>query len=529
MKVTQEVLPDSQVGLEIEIPSEMSQKTYDQVLNKLMRTVNIPGFRKGKVPRQVFLQRVGVTQFRASVLEELVQTAVGKAIEQEAIEAIGNYQLKSSFEDLVSQYQPGQPITITAAVDVPPRVTLKSYKELAVQAEEILPDLGRVDQTLKQYQTNLATLVPIEDRPAQMGDIAVIDFVGKITHDDGEVEEFAGGSGTDFQVEMEAGRFIPGFVEGIVGMALEDSKDVAVPFPDDYSQAELAGKPAVFSITLKEIKEKELPDLDDDFAQEVSEFETIDALRDSLEARYREEAEQKTKANKDAALIEALVQNLEAEIPNTIVQKEIEFLLAQTIMQLSRQGIDVNKLLTRELVDGMRDRARPEAIDRLKRTLALGEVAKQEGIKVEEEELEAKFNEAMAEIDDPSQIDPERLYQVIEEELLQEKILAWLESVSTIELVPEGSLAPVPEAVEASSVAASDPTAIDVEAVDVEATDVESSTVVASGVAAPPVEAPEPETPAAKSSKPKAKATASKDSDAAQATPEDTAARDEEE
>ncbi len=440
MKVTQEVLPDSQVGLEIEIPADLSQKTYDQVLSKMMRTVNVPGFRKGKVPKQVFLQRVGQPQFKAAVIEELVQNAVDKAIKQEEIDAIGNYQLKSSFEELIGQYQPGQPITISASVDVPPRVTLETYKGLSVQAEEILPDPERVASTLSQYQNNLATLVPIEDRPAQTSDVAVIDFVGKVQGEDGEFEEFQGGSGTDFQVELEEGRFIPGFVEGIVGMALDEAKEVEVPFPEDYPQAELAGKPAVFSITLKEIKEKELPDLDDDFAQEISEFETIEALRTSLTERYQEEADEKTKVNKDAALIEALVEHLEAEIPNTLVQKEVEFLLAQTLMQLGRQGIEVNKMLTRELVEGMRQRARPEALDRLRRTLALGEVAKQEGIKIEEEALQEKIKEAMAEVEDPSQIDPDRLTQVLTEELLQEKILAWLEENNTVELVAEGTL-----------------------------------------------------------------------------------------
>ncbi len=442
MKVTQEVLPDSQVGLEIEISPEMSQKTYDQVLSKLMRTVNIPGFRKGKVPRPVFLQRIGVTQFKVAVLEELVQSAVDQAIKQENIEAIGNYQLKSSFDDLVNQYEPGQVLTITAVVDVPPRVTLKQYKGLSVKAEEILPDLERVDKTLTQYQNNMATLVPIEERTAQMGDVVVVDFVGQIKTEAGEWEEFTGGSATDFQVELEAGRFIPGFVEGIADMALEESKDLEIAFPDDYPQAELAGKPVMFSITVKEIKEKELPDLDDDFAQEISEFETIEELRASLEKRYTEEAEQSTKANKEAALLEALVENLEAEIPNTLIQREVDFLLTQTIMQLSRQGIDVNKMLTRDLVETMRQRTRPDAIDRLRRTLALGEVAKQESIAIEEEVLEAKVRETMADVEDPSQIDPERLVQVLQEELLQEKILAWLEEANTIELVPEGSLPP---------------------------------------------------------------------------------------
>jgi trigger factor len=440
MKVTQEVLPDSQVGLEIEIPADMSQKTYDQVLRKYMRSANIPGFRKGKVPRQVFLQRVGAQQFKAAVLEELVQTAVDKAIKQEDIDAIGNYQLKSSFEELVTQYEPGEPLAISAAVDVPPRVTLKEYKGLSIQAEEVKPDPERLNKTLEQYQNNLATLVPIEDRPAQMGDMVVVDFVGKVKNEDGELEEFQGGSATDFQVELDEGRFIPGFVEGIAGMNLDETKDLEVDFPEDYSQEELAGQPAVFSITLKEIKEKELPDLDDDFAQEISEFETFEELKNSLEERYQQEADDQTKANKQTALLDALVENLEAEIPDTLVQKEVDYLLSQSLMQLSRQGLDINKILTRDMVATMRDRTRPDAVERLRRTLALGEIAKAEEITVDAEALQAKIDETMKAVEDPSQIDPDRLREVLHEELLQEKILDWLESESTVELVPEGTL-----------------------------------------------------------------------------------------
>jgi trigger factor len=252
-------------------------------------------------------------------------------------------------------------------------------------------------------------------------------------------------------------------------MALEETKDLEIPFPDDYSQPDLAGKPALFSITLKEIKEKELPEFDDDFAQEVSEYETIAELRDSLEKRYTEEAEKRTKTNKNEALIEALVEQLEAEIPNTLIQREVDFLLTQTIMQFSRQGIDVNKLLTREIVDNMRKQARPDAVARLKRTLALGEVAKQEGITVEKDALEAKVEEVMADIEDIDKIDPERLVQVLEEELLQEKILTWLEGVNTIELVPEGSLKKADEDVETEEDAEADDEAKSA-TVDVEAT-----------------------------------------------------------
>ncbi|MEL6453995.1 MAG: trigger factor [Cyanobacteria bacterium J06623_5] len=480
MKVTQENLPDSQIGLEIEVPAELSKQGYEKVLRDYMKSANIPGFRKGKVPRQILIQRVGALQLKAAALEDMLQTVIERAIEQEDIEALGNYQLTSDFESLIGEYTPGEPFTVSASVDVPPRITLNKYKELSVQAEEIKPEESRVDETIESYRENMATLVPVEDRAAQEGDVTVVDFVGKAENDEGELEEFEGGSAQDFQVEIKEGRFIPGFVEGIVGMTLETSKDVSVTFPEDYPQAELAGKPAVFEITLKELKEKELPDLDDDFAEEVSEFETIEKLRKSLEERYQEEADDATQANVEKALLDELVKHLEAEIPKTLIMREVDFIVTQTAMQLSRQGIDLNRFLTKDLVENMRENARPEALERLRRTLALGEIAKQESISVTEDEVTERTKEMMAEVEDPSQVDPDRLNQVVNEDLLKEKILAWLKENSEVELLPEGSLTPeaAPEgesedASEAATEVIADPASEEASEADAEAVEVE--------------------------------------------------------
>ncbi len=442
MKVTQEKLPDSQVGLEIEVPAELTKQSYEKVLRDYMKSANIPGFRKGKVPRQILIQRVGTLQIKAAALEDMLQKVIDQAVKQEEIDALGNYQLRSDFEKLLGDYSPGEPLIVSASVDVPPRVTLSEYKGLSVKAEEIKAVEGRVEETLEGYRDNLATLVPVEDRVAQEGDVAVVDFVGKAENEAGEVEEFEGGSAEDFQVEIKEGRFIPGFVEGIVGMALEEVKEVEVTFPEDYPQAELAGKPATFAITLKELKEKELPDIDDDFAEEVSEFETLEELRKSLEERYEKEATDATDSNIEQALLDELVKHIEVEIPDTLVKREVDFIVTQTAMQLSRQGIDLSKFLTKDLLEGMRSNARPEAIERLRRTLALGEIAKLEAIAVEDEEVKARTEEMMTEVEDPTQVDPERLNEVVNEDLLKEKILAWLKENSTIERVPEGTLAP---------------------------------------------------------------------------------------
>ncbi len=442
MKVTQEKLPASQIGLEIEITPEMSQKTYDRVLQDFTKSLNVPGFRKGKVPRQVLIQRFGMARIKASVIEELVDAGLKEALKQEKIEALGNFQLRSSFDDLIAQYTPGQALTFSASVDVSPEVTLKQYKDFTVQAEEVKPDPEKVDSVIESYRTQMATMIPIEDRAAEKGDVSVIDFKGRFIPAEGEEEiEVPGGEASDFQLELEEGRFIAGFIDGIIGMNAGETKEISVTFPEDYPQEQLAGRPAKFEITLKELKAKELPEVDDDFAKEASddEFETLAQMRESLEKRFAEEAEQQTKSNKEEALLNELLNQVEADLPETMIEREVEYMVTQTAMQLQQQGIDIKRLLNKDTIPMLKERSRPDAIERIKRTLALGEVAKQESIKVEEDELNTKVQELLTELAGRD-IDMDRLRSAVEEDLLKEKIMDWLIANSTIELVPEGTL-----------------------------------------------------------------------------------------
>jgi trigger factor len=487
MKVTQEKLPASQIGLEIEVTPEMSRQAYEKTLQEFTRYANIPGFRKGKVPRQVLIQRFGSARIKAAALEDLIQDTLKKAVEQENLETIGQFELRSSFDDLINQFAPGEAITFSAAIDIPPQATLTQYTGLQVQAEEVKYDPERVDSVLEDYRKRSATLVPVEGRSAQMGDIATVDFSGRMAEapEGEEPAEIPGGSAQDFEVELAEGRFIPGFIDGIVGMNPGETKEISATFPAEYPQPELADQPAVFTVTLKELKERELPDLDDDFAQEISEFETLAELRESLEKRYREEAEEKTKSNKQEALLTELVKHLEVDLPETLVKREVDFSITQTAMRLSEQGLDIKKAFTSDVISALRQQARPEAITRLQRTMALGEVAKQESIQVEPEELEAKVNEILG--DYPGQdLDVDRLRQVVEEDLLKDKILGWLEEHGTVELVPEGTLKPEPEAELDAGLAEPGSTepgpiesgdAIEVEAVDVEADPMEAQSV----------------------------------------------------
>ena len=450
MKVTQEKLPASQIGLEIEITPEITKQTYEQVIKKLASTANIPGFRKGKVPRPILLQRLGTTRIKAAALEELIQDGIEQAVKQEAIPAIGQPQLRSSFEDLIKNYEPGKPLIISAAVDVEPEVNLVQYTDLQAKAEEVKLDPERVDANLDKERQELATLIPVEGRAAQIGDIAVVDFKGSFARVEGEdetaeLEPIPGAEATDFQVELQEDKFIPGFISGIVGMNPEESREIAAQFPDPYANEDLAGKAATFTVTLKELKEKELPEVNDDFAQEISDFETLEELRASLVEQYQKEADDKTKTNKQEALLTELLKHVEVDLPATLVEQEVDAMLTQTAMRLSQQGLDVRKLFTQDIIPQLRERSRTEAIERIKRSLSLREVGKRESIQVTPEEIATRVTELLEQYPEEQDVDEDKLRSIVENELLTEKTIDWLLEHSSVELVPEGSLNPIEE------------------------------------------------------------------------------------
>jgi trigger factor len=456
MKVTQEKLPASQIGLEIEITPEITKQTYEQVIKNLASTANIPGFRKGKVPRPILLQRLGTTRIKAAALEELIQDGIEQAVKQESIPAIGQPQLRSSFEDLIKNYEPGKPLTISAAVDVEPEVNLVQYTDLQAKAEEIKFDPERVENTLDKERQELATLIPVEGRAAQIGDIAVVDFKGSFARVEGEdeaaeLEPIPGAEATDFQVELQEDKFIPGFISGIVGMNPEETKEIAAQFPDPYANEDLAGKAATFTVTLKEIKEKELPEINDDFAQEISDFETLEELRASLVERYQKEADDKTKTNKQEALLTELLKHVEVDLPATLIEQEVDAMLTQTAMRLSQQGLDVRKLFTTDIIPQLRERSRTEAIERITRSLSLREIGKRESIEATPEEIAARVTELLEQYPEEQDVDEDKLRSIVENELLNEKIIDWLLEHSSVELLPEGSLSPAEETEDAES------------------------------------------------------------------------------
>ena len=469
MKITQERLPDSQIGLEIEISGDTSRNSYEKVIRQLARSSNIPGFRKGKVPRPILIQRMGTARIKAAALEEMIQTSLKDALEQEKIEALGNYTLRSSFDELVQQYEPGETLVFSAAVDVPPIPELGDYQSLSVKAEESQYDPQQIEDYLEQIRNQQADIAPVEDRAAEAKDIAIVDFAGKLTEGEEAGTEIEGGSATDFQVELVEGKLIPGMIEGIIGMKPEETKEVAVTFPEDYPKEDLAGKPAVFAITLKELKTKQLPELDDEFAEEVSEgeHETFDAFKASLEEQFKKKAENETKNNINNALIEALLETSQVELPDTMVQEEVTQVLTQTLMQMQQMGLDVKQIVNPDTIPRMRENARPEALANLKKSLIIAEIAEKENLSPDETAITEKMAEISQELSG-QEVDTEKLKKLVIEDLTRENTLDWLREKAQVEILPPGSLSEVEEVEETEET--------DAEAIEAEVSEVTEAT-----------------------------------------------------
>jgi trigger factor len=435
--------PGSRLALEVGVPGGRSQACYDAALERLSRTVRLPGFRKGRVPRAVLLQQLGPVRVRATALEELVESACRDALAQENVAALGQPEISDGFEALLERFQPGEELVLTLELDVAPTPTLRTTRGLAVEAEAVAFDPARVDELLDQSRRQLATLVPVDDRAAAAGDVAVIDFSGTFS-DSGEAIE--GGQGDGLEVDLEEGRMIPGFIEGILGQAVGETRQVACRFPDTYPQEDCRGREASFSITLRDLKARELPDLDDAFAQRASDSATMVDLRTQLEQRLRDEAERRSRSNRREALLKALVDQLEVELPETLIRQEINALLQETAAEMAQQGLDVKKLFTPEVVRNLASGSREEATSRLRRSLALQALARMEEISVPAEALQAKLSEVQAGLSDSNRIDPQRLRQAVEEDLLQDQLFQWLEEHSTVSEPAAGSAPEGPEA-----------------------------------------------------------------------------------
>jgi trigger factor len=378
VKTTVEELPESRVRVAAEVAPEEVKRRVNEAAGKLGRDLRMPGFRRGKVPAPVVIQRIG----REAVLDDAVRSALPRwyveAIDEAGIKTVGDPDVELG--DLPAE---GQPLTFTVEIGVRPVATIGDISKLEVAKREPEVDDKAIDEQIEALRERAARLETVE-KASENGDFVVIDFKGSIEGEDGERDYFAGGEGRDHLLELGSGQFIPGFEEQLVGLKAGDEKVVEVTFPEDYSSApHLAGKPAQFEVTVNEVKAKQLPELDDDFATEAGGFDTLDELREDLATRMREADERKIEAEFRESALDKVVEGAELEIPPSLVEARAKELFDQMLHSLSHRGItkDAYLRIAQMSEEELLEEAKPDAEQALRREAVLAAVIEKEDIK----------------------------------------------------------------------------------------------------------------------------------------------------
>ncbi|WP_066311503.1 trigger factor [Bacillus sp. FJAT-29814] len=378
--------------LTIEVSAEKVNQGLDAAFKKVVKQVNVPGFRKGKMPRPMFEKRFGVEALFQDALDFIFPEAYMSAIEEAGIEPIAQ---PEDVDFDLDQMGKDKEFTFKATVQVKPEVKLGEYKGLEIEALDTAVTDEDVQKELETLQGRHAELVVKEDAPAENGDTVVIDFKGFV---DGEA--FEGGEAENHSLELGSGQFIPGFEEQLVGVKAGESKDVEVTFPEEYHAAELAGKPAVFKVTVHEIKGRELPELDDEFAKDVDdEVETLDALKEKIKTRLENNKKHEAEHHLRDSLVDKAAENAEVEIPEVMVENEVNRMLQEFEQRLQMQGMNLQLYFQFSGQDeaALREQMNEDAVKRVKNSLTLEAIAKAENLEVTEEDVNAEL-ERMAEM-----------------------------------------------------------------------------------------------------------------------------------
>jgi trigger factor len=372
-------LPESRVRVQAEVAPEEVERRLQQAARELGRQMRVPGFRKGKVPPPVVIRRLG----REAVLDEALRSSLGSwyadAIDGAGIAPVGEPELDVP-KELPAE---GQPLQFSIEIGVRPAAKLGEYKGLEVGRREPHVEEAQIDAEIERLRDRLATLETVE-RAAQNGDHVVIDYVGSV---DGE--EFPGGTGRDQLLELGSGRLVPGFEEQLTGASAGDERTVNITFPEDYQATELAGQDAQFAVKVSEVKEKRLPELDDDFASEAAGFDTMAELREDIAARLRQADERAVEREFEDAVVQAAVAESEVDVPDRLVHARAHELLEDTFSMLARQGIskDAYLRITGRDEETLAHEAEPEAAAALKREAVLTAIVEAEGIEPTDDQV----------------------------------------------------------------------------------------------------------------------------------------------
>ncbi|TMM00408.1 MAG: trigger factor [Actinobacteria bacterium] len=419
-KVTE--LPESRVRVDAEVPAEEVERSLQRTARQLGANLRIPGFRKGKVPPPVVIRRIG----RETVLDETVRDAIGRwyvdAISAADIAPVGDPKL-----DLGDLPAEGQPLTFTIEIGVRPEAALGTYEGVEVGRREPTVDEAQVDAEVEQLRERAARL-ETADRAAQRGDFVVMDYEGRIGD-----EPFEGGAGRDQMVELGSGRLIPGFEDQLQGAAAGEEREVKVTFPADYQAEQLAGQEATFSVSVKEVREKVLPELGDDFALEQAGFDSLEELREDIRTKLREADERRVEQDFREAVVDAVVREADVEVPDALVEARARELWDRMLHTLSHQGIGKEAYLriAGKSEEELLEEAKPDAEQALRREAVIAAIIEKEGIAPSDGDvLDALQSSAARESTTPEKL-RDRLEQAgrldeLRDDLAQRMAVDWL-------------------------------------------------------------------------------------------------------
>ena len=410
----------NEVKLEITVEAKKFDETMKKIYFKTAKYFNIPGFRKGKAPMNIVERYYGTEIFYEDTFNEIAQETLEQAVEENKLDVVSRPDIE------VTQIGKGQDLIYTAIFQTKPEAKLGKYKGIEIKKIEYNVEDKDIEHELEHMQEHNSRLISIDDRPVEDGDITVIDFEGFV---DGET--FEGGKAENYELTIGSKTFIPGFEDQIIGMKIDEEKDVNVTFPKEYFSKDLAGKEATFKVKLHEIKKKELPKLDDEFAKDVSEFDTLEELKKSIKEKLEEDAKQRQKYETEEAVVKAVTENIEVEVPSGMIETEVENMIKDIETRLSYQGLKLEQYLQmlNKTEDEMKKEYEPQALEAVKTRLMIDAVIKAEKIEANIEEIDEKIKEMAKNYgkeNDEEFIQNENVRKYIEEGIKSEKALDFL-------------------------------------------------------------------------------------------------------
>lgn len=426
MKANWEKLENNQGVLTIEVEQDQVQDAVDLAFKKVVKQVNLPGFRKGKVPRKIFESRFGVESLYQDALEILFPNVYGQAVQETGIDPVDRPEVN------VEKMDKDENWVIKATVTVKPEVQLGEYKGLSIEPKEFTVAEEDVESELKKMQERVAQLQVVEDATIENGDFAIIDFEGFV---DGVA--FEGGKGDNYSLEVGSNTFIPGFEEQLIGTKQGEEKEIQVTFPEDYHSKDLAGKVATFKVKVNEVKRKNLPAIDDEFVKDVSEFETLEELKADITNKLEQKAEEDKENYVRQAIIEKVAANATIDIPEIMIEHEVDHMVRDFEQRLSYQGINLDLYYQFTGLDEEKLRAqmKEDAGNRVRNSLTLEAIAKAENVEPSQEDIEEEFNNLAEMYKRP--VEEIRQFFAAEDQL--EGIKNDIRIRKTIDLLAEGS------------------------------------------------------------------------------------------